>query len=297
MMYPLVRDLAGQDARVRVPVAVTCRVLGFSRQAFYAWCKNPVSDRDWEEAHLINAAYDAHAADPQYGYRFITDELLEQGFTVSERRIWRICSVNKIWSVFGKGKTGKPRPGPPAHDDLLQRVFTAQAPNQVWVTDITEHPTGEGKLYVCTVKDLCGKKIVGYSMGARMKASLAVAALNNAVSNRAREDRNVTGCIVHSDRGSQFRAKSFLRALEHHRLKGSMGQVGACADNAAAESFFSLLQKNVLNRQYWQTRQHLREEISYWIEVKYHRRRRQRELGKLTPIEYEMIHQQTAQAA
>ena len=130
-----------------------------------------------------------------------------------------------------------------------------------------------------------GNKIVGYSIDSRMKSSLAVRALENAVQMRG----DVAGCVVHSDRGSQFRSRKFLRALARHRLVGSMGRVGAAGDNAAMESFFSLLQKNVLNRRPWATRDELRIAIVTWIERTYHRRRRQASLGRLTPIEFEAI--------
>jgi putative transposase len=177
------------------------------------------------------------------------------------------------------------------HDDLVERDFTAEHPNELWLTDITEHPTAEGKLYLCAVKDACSKRIVGYSIGARMTADLAVNALANALALRGGVDT-----IVHSDRGSQFRSHAYVRALRNAQLRGSMGRVGACADNAAMESFFSLLQKNVLNRRRWQTRDELRLAIVVWIEKTYHRRRRQRALGRLTPIEYETIYK-TAPAA
>jgi putative transposase len=153
MMYPLVRDLAAKDAPVRVPITVACRVLGFSPQAFHKWVKKPVSDRDWAEAHLINAAFDAHRDDPTFGYRFIADELADQGFTASERRVWRICAQEGLWSVFAKKKGRYKKPGPPVHDDRVQRVFTASRPNELWLTDITEHKTSQGKLYLCAMKD------------------------------------------------------------------------------------------------------------------------------------------------
>jgi transposase InsO family protein len=143
---------------------------------------------------------------------------------------------------------------------------------------------GEGKLYLCAVKDVHSGRIVGYSIDSRMKASLAVAALRNAI--RLREP---AGTIVHSDRGSQFRSRKFVKALRHHGLVGSTGRVGACGDNAAMESFFALLQNNVLDRQRWATRHELRLAIVTWIERTYHRRRRQRRLGRLTPIEFETL--------
>ncbi len=282
MMYPLVHDLAGDG----IPVAVTCRVLGFSKQAFYKWSANPISQRDWDDAHLINAAVDIHHDDPEFGYRFITDELADQGVRASRNRVNRLCTSQRLWSVHSRKRGLTRRPGPPVHDDLVQREFAAAGPNQLWLTDITEHPTAEGKLYLCAVKDACSKRIVGYSINARMTAELAVTAMRNAVALR-----RPVAAIMHSDRGSQFRSHAYVRALRDAQLRGSMGRVGACADNAAMESFFSLLQKNVLNRRRWQTRAELRLAIVVWIEKTYHRRRRQDALGRMTQIEFETLTQ------
>jgi transposase InsO family protein len=282
MMYPLVLDLAADS----IPVAVTCRVLGFSKQAFYAWRKSPVTQRDWDDAHLINAAIDIHHDDPEFGYRFITDELAGKGIGASRNRVNRLCSLQKLWSVHARKRGLSRKPGPPVYDDLVDREFTAERPNLLWLTDITEHPTGEGKLYMCAVKDACSRRIAS-----RMTAQLAVNALRNALALRG-----VIDTVVHSDRGSQFRSHVFVQALRAAQLRGSMGRVGACADNAAMESFFSLLQKNVLNRKRWQTREELRLAIVIWIEKTYHRQRRQDALGRLTPIEFETLHQ-TAHAA
>jgi putative transposase len=281
MMYPLVLDLAADG----IPVVVTCRVLGFSKQAFYQWRVNPCSDRDWDDAHLVNVALDIHHDDPAFGYRFIADELAGRGITAGENRVGRLCSEHRIWSVLAKKRGLSRKPGPPVHDDLVQREFTADQLDELWFTDLTEHPTGEGKLYLCAFKDACSTRIVGYSMGPRMTAELAASALRNAVALR---DPHGT-LVVHSDRGSQFRSREFVRTLHDAGLTGSMGRVGACADNAAMESFFSLLQKNVLDRQRWQTREELRLAIITWIEGTYHRRRRQRRLGRLTPIEFELL--------
>lgn len=145
MTYPLITVLAVEGATIRVPVIVSCRVLGVSRQAYYAWRADPVSQRDWDDAHLINAARDVHADDPEFGYRLISDELVEQGFTASENRVWRVCSMTGIFSVLSPKRRGGKRPGPAVYDDLVERDFTADRPNQLWLTDITEHSTGEGK--------------------------------------------------------------------------------------------------------------------------------------------------------
>jgi putative transposase len=280
MIYPLVLDLAADG----IPIAVTCRVLGFSRQAFTKWRANPVPQRDWDDAHLTNAAVDAHADDPTFGYRFVSDELKAAGHVASERRVWRLCSQQRLWSLHAKKRGLTRKAGPPVHDDRVRREFSAPDVNRLWLTDITEHQTSEGKLYLCAVKDACSKRIVGYSIDSRMKATLAVNALRMAISRR-----EPVRTVVHSDRGSQFRSKKYVRVLTGAGLLGSMGRVGACADNAAMESFFALLQKNVLDRQRWATREQLRLAIVTWIEGSYHRRRRQRALGKLTPIEYEAI--------
>ena len=269
-----------------IPVAVSLRVLKLSRQPYYRWRHQQVTTAELTEAYRANALLDAHRDDPEFGYRFLVSEAAESGEVMCERTAWRICRDNQWWSVFGKkrGKNGK-RPGPPVHDDLVKRDFSANDVNELWLTDITEHWTDEGKLYLCAIKDVFSGRIVGYSMSDRMKACLAVNALDNAVSRR----RDAAGCIVHSDRGSQFRSRKFVHALNRNHLIGSMGQVGAAGDNAAMESFFALLQKNVLDRKRWRTREELRIAIITWIERTYHRRRRQARLGRLTPIEYETI--------
>ena len=282
MMYPLVRELAADG----IPVAVTCRVLKIARQPYYRWLAAPVTNAERAEAHLANALFDAHRDDPEFGYRYLADEARDAGQQACDRTMWRVCSAHGWWSAFGKkrGKNGK-KPGPPVHDDLVKRDFTAAAPNRLWLSDITEHRTGEGKLYLCAVKDVYSNRIVGYSISDRMKSRLAVDARASAVARRGQ----VAGCILHTDRGSQFRSRKFVRALHRHDMVGSMGKVGAAGDNAAMESFFALLQKNVLDRRQWATRQELRIAIVTWIERTYHRRRRQDALGRLTPIEFETI--------
>lgn len=246
MMYPLVRELAASGAPVRVPVAVTCRVLGLARQPYYRWLNNPVTDAELAEAYRANALFDAHRDDPEFGHRFLADEARAAGEAMAERTAWRICRDNRWWSTLGKrtGRGKNAKAGPPVHDDKVRRDFTATAPNRLWLT-----------------------------------------ALQSAVARRGQ----AAGCIVHSDRGSQFRSRKFVSTLARHGLVGSMGRVGAAGDNAAMESFFALLQKNVLDRQVWSTRQELRIAIVTWIERTYHRRRRQRRLARLTPVEYETI--------
>jgi putative transposase len=291
MMYPLVRELAADG----IAVAVTCRVLKIARQPYYRWLAKPVGDAELVCAYRADALFDAHRDDPEFGYRFLADEARQAGQVMADRTAWRICSQLGWFSAFGKkrGRNGK-RPGPPVHDDLcavtdargrVRHAFTAEAPNRLWLADITEHRTGEGKLYICAIKDAYSNRIIGYSIDTRMKSRIAVSALNNAVARRG----DVAGCVLHTDRGSQFRSRKLVRALNRHHMVGSMGRVGAAGDNAAMESFFALVQNNVLDRRRWATREQLRIAIVTWIERTHHRRRRQVALGRLTPIEYETI--------
>jgi putative transposase len=191
-----VKELAADG----IPVAVTCRVLTLARQPYYRWLADPVTDAEYAEAHRANALFDAHRDDPEFGYRYLVEEARDAGQSMAERTAWRICSANQWWSVFGKRKRGKNgKAGPPVHDDLVSRVFTASAPNALWLADITEHRTREGKLYLCAIKDVFSNRIVGYSIDSRMKSRLATQALANAVARRGA----VAGCVLHSDRGSQ----------------------------------------------------------------------------------------------
>ncbi|WP_374108200.1 IS3 family transposase [Nocardioides sp. P86] len=295
LVFPLVREMAATGALIRVPVAVACRVLGLSTQGYYKWLKDPVCQRDWDDAHLIDVLYDLHGDDATLGYRFLTDELAdEHGITVGENRVHRLCRIAGITASHHKKRSKAGSTGPAPHDDLLAVVdehgvvrheFVAEGPNKVWLWDISEHPTREGKLYICAIKDVFSNKIVGYSIDSRMKSSLAQAAMRNAIALRSPH-----GTVCHSDRGGQFRAKRTQQLLANNGLVGSMGRSYGAGDNASMESFFSLLQKNVLNARRWDTREELRLEMIRWIETKYNRRRRQRGLGRLTPVEFEMIY-------
>jgi transposase InsO family protein len=223
-------------------VTVACGVPKFSTKNYYRCLRNPVTRRDLDNAYLTNAAIDAHHDDPVCGYRLIADEFNDGGFAAIERRVWRICSEQRIFCSFSKRSRTLTRAGPAVHDDHVQCDFSATRPNKVWMTDITEHRTSEGKLYLCAIKDLYSNRIVGYALDERMKASLAVRALRNAI--RLRDPQRT---IIHSDRGSQFHAKAFVRVLRNNGLVGSMGRVASAGDNAAMESFNSLLQNNVLD--------------------------------------------------
>ena len=272
-------------------------MLGFSTQAFYKWAADPICERDFDDAHLTNAIVDIHGDDPEFGYRFIADELERAGHEVGESRVQRLCREHRIWSTTtkkGRRSSGK-TPGRPSTTTWCKRDFSAPAPNLVWLTDITEHPTGEGKLYCCAIKDcllqpdrrLC--PLGSHDGGAR--PCLPCARRWPGANLEARWWFIRTGA-------ANFVHEKFRAVLKANDLTGSMGRVSSAGDNAAMESFYSLLQKNVLNRRRWRSRDELAYEIIYWIEHTYNRRRRQRGLGKLTPVEYRTrLHQPAADAA
>lgn len=186
MMFPLVRELADDG----ILVTVTCRVLKLCRQQYYRWLDEPVTDGQLDEAWLANAIFDAHRDDPEFGYRFLADEVRLAGIDVSDRLVWRICRDNGWWSSFGKPKRRKrAKPGTASHEDLVRPNFTADEPNERWLADITEHWTDEGKLYCCASKDVFSNRIVGWAIDSRMKARLVVAAIEMAAGSSTRIHR------------------------------------------------------------------------------------------------------------
>lgn len=236
-MYPLVSELAADG----VPVAVSLRVLKLARQPHYRWREQPVPTSEVQQAYRANALYAAHHNDPEFGYRLLRDEAEAAGGTPGYPYRLTALPAERLEELVRakRGKNGR-RPGPPVHDDHVQRQFAAEAPNRLRLTGITEHPTGEGKAYLSAIEDVHAGRIVGYSMTERMQATLAMDALAQAVTRRDGTSV-VAGCIVHSDRGAQFRSALFQDAVSRRGMIGSMGEVSAAEDNAAMQSFFALL--------------------------------------------------------
>ena len=264
MTYPLVSELAADG----IPVSVSCRVLKLARQPYYRWRNAPIRDADVLRAYRINALHDAHHDDPTFGYRYLADEARRAGWRMSRRTAWKLCSQAGILSSAQRRRRGKgKKAGPPVFDDHVKRVFRADAPNRVWLTDITEHrTTTEGKLYCCAIKDVFSNRIVGYSISDRMTAKLAVDAVRNAVTRRG----EVSGCILHADRGANFEAGRWLASCDsrHGRLDGPRrrgrrqrghGELLVPASNERAQS--ATVKKT--------TRQELRLAIVVSIERKY----------------------------
>ena len=177
--------------------------------------------------------------------------------------------------------------------DLVGRKFRREGPNQLWMTDITEHPTREGKLYCCVVLDAFSRLVVGWSIDATQTTLLVTNALGMATSRRTRKD----GLVIHSDRGVQFTSWAFSRKVTEAGIAPSMGEVGSAYDNAMVESFWGRMQVELLNRKRWKTRIELASSIHDYIELFHNTRRRHSALGMMTPTEYETIYSQTNQAA
>ena len=233
------------------------------------------------EAHRANALFDAHRDDPEFGYRFLADEARDAGGRwLRAHGLEDLLGEPLVERASARRRPGRKKAGPHRCTTTWSTVTSPPRPRTSCgsgTSPSTER--GRGSSTSAPSRTCVSNRIVGYSIDDRMKSRIAVNAIESAVARRG----DVAGCLFHSDRGSQFRSRKLQRALNRHRMVGSMGRVGAAGDNAAMESFFSLLQKNVLNRQCWDTREELRIAIVTWIERTYHRRRRQDALGRLTP--------------
>jgi transposase InsO family protein len=280
MIYPLVRELAADG----IEVAVTCRVLELSRSSYYDWLSRPASLRDLEDAYLIDEIRAIHDASREtYGAPRVHDELrLGHGHRLGRKRVARLMRLAGLVGICARRKR-RGQPAPAVHDDLVARRFVADRADRVWFTDITEHPTREGKLYCCCVLDCYSRRIVGWAIADHVRSELVVDALQMARWNRA----TASGTIVHSDRGSQFTSWIFGHRLRQAGLLGSMGRVASSVDNSMIESFWSTMQRELLDRRQWQTRHQLATAIFEWIEGFYNPLRRHTSIGSLAPAEFE----------
>ena len=276
------------------PVNTCCRVLGVSRQGYYRYKRRPTSATQLRREWLTGLINEVHIASRgTYGYRRVHAELtLGMGLTCSSRLI-SVLMTNA-------GIRGLPRPkriarlrGVATADDLVNRKFHRLAPNELWVTDITEHPTKEGKVYCAAVLDAYSRRIVGWAIDSRQDATLVVNALDMAIRNR----KPKPGGIVHADHGAQFTSWVFGEKIRSAGLLPSFGTVGDGYDNAMMESFWSSMQIELLNRRRWKTRVELSTAMFEYIEVFYNRQRRHSALGYVSPIQYELASTRTQKSA
>lgn len=271
-----------------LPVEVSTRVCGVSVSGFYEWRTRAPSQRAIRHAWLTDQIIEVHAASRgTYGSRRVHAELtMGRGVEVGYHAITMLMARAGIQGIPGSRRRRKATGGPTALD-LVDRNFARPAPDQLWVTDITEHPTREGKVYCCVVLDACSRRVVGWSIDAAQTSTLVTNALGMAISNR--QPVAGSGLIIHSDQGVQFTSWAFTRRAQESGLLPSMGSVGDCFDNAMIESFWGRLQTELLNRQRWRTRVELANAMFEYLEVFHNRQRRHSALGMLTPIEYEML--------
>jgi len=270
-----------------------CRVLEVSKSGYFAWRDGreaPRRSRDRALSVHIQAIH--QQSRKTYGSPRIHHELKEQGMAVGKKRVERLMKSAEI-AVLPQRRfviTTDSDHDQPIAPNLLEQDFSASAPNQRWVTDITYIPTDEGWLYVAAIMDLFSRRIVGWAMETTMHRSLVLKALDMAVTDR----RPSAGLIYHSDRGSQYASEDHRTALTTHGMIASMSRRGCCYDNAAAESFWHTLKNELIYRTSFQTRDQARTEIFDYIEVFYNRTRRHTSIGNLSPVDFEL---QRAKAA
>jgi putative transposase len=270
---------------------VTCRVLGVRRQGYYEWRSGVKSPRALENELLVKHIEKIHAESRYtYGWPRVHAELtLGLGFAVNHKRVARLMREAGIQGLYRRRKHGCTARDPHAdpYDDLVDRDFVVDAPDELWMTDITEHPTDEGKVYCAAVLDAYSRRIVGWSIDDNMRTALVVDALGMAIIRRRPEPHSA---ILHSDHGSQFTSWAFGKRLTDAGLVGSMGSIGDCYDNSMMESFWGTMQLELLDSRRWRTRHQLATAIFEWIESWYNSRRRHSSIGMLSPIDYEAAH-------
>ncbi|WP_432738857.1 IS3 family transposase [Maridesulfovibrio sp. FT414] len=268
------------------PVILLCRVLSVSRSGYYDWQKRLPSEQQKRRETIRQAASDSYqGSGGVYGYRKVHEDVIEAvGFYCCPETVRRVLAAEGMKSqTVRKHRYPKTKRDDSFAPNLLSRDFTASAPNQKWVSDITYIPTGEGWLYLAIVQDIFSRKIVGWSMSNRVDADLACNALDMAINNRS-----PTGEVLfHSDRGSQYTSSSFSSALHRHGCVTSMSRRGNCWDNAVAENFFSKLKRERVNRTIYKTREQARQDIFIYLEIFYNRKRRHAGIGYVSPERYE----------
>ena len=270
------------------PVVTMCRVLGVSTSGYYAWRKRCPSDRVLSDARLTARIRQIHAESRgTYGAPRIHAELIAQKMPVGRKRVARLMRAAGLEGVHRRRKTrttirddeGRAVP------DLVDRDFTADGPDQLWVADITYVPTWAGFLYLAVVLDVWSRRIVGWAMATHLRTDLVLEALNMAAWQRCPQ-----GVIHHSDQGSQYTSIAFGKRCKVFGVRPSTGSVGDCYDNAMCESFFATLECELIDRCSFATPAEARREVFEYIEGFYNPRRRHSALGYLSPVDFETQH-------
>jgi putative transposase len=270
-------------------VSTMCRVLKVSKSGYYGWSHRPPSARAKADATLAERIERVHRDSREtYGAPRVHGELRSLGVRCGRKRVARLMREAGLVGCGGRRrKVRTTRPGTAervsAVPDLVKRNFAPEAPNRLWVADITYARSWEGWLYLAFVLDTSSRKVVGWSMANHLRTELVLDALNMAIHNR----RPAAGLVHHSDRGSQYTSVEFGDRLKETGLVPSMGSVADAYDNALAESFISTLKRELLHRHSWPSKESVRAGIFEYIECFYNPRRRRSSLGQMSPTEYE----------
>ena len=277
-----------KELRLAYCVSLLCRVLEVATSGYYVWVKRSLSTRQKEEERLELEIRAAHTRTRQtYGPVRLQRDLADNGVVVGVHRIKRIrkklgirCRQKRKFKA-----TTDSRHSLPVVDNLLHQRFEASAPNQIWLSDITYIPTGEGWLYLAGHKDLFTGEVVGYAMAERMTKNLVSQSLLRAVDAK----RPGAGLIHHSDRGNQYCAQTYSSLLDRFGIRASMSRKGNCYDNAPMESFWGVLKNEQVHHCRYATRKEAIQNISEYIEVFYNRHRKQAKLKFLSPAAFERL--------
>jgi putative transposase len=263
-----------------------CNMLTVHPSEFYAWPKRPFSNRaieDKRQTELLREAWEDNGE--VYGYRKLHDDLQDQGESCCPNRVARLTRMAGIKAQIGYNRHYGTYGGKPsiAVDNTLNRQFNVTAPDTAWVTDITYIKTNEGFAYLAVVIDLYSRRVVGWSIQSRQTTDLVLQALLMAVWRRKPKNK----VLIHSDQGSQFTSIDWASFLKQHNLEHSMGRRGNCHDNAAAESFFSLLKRERVRRKIYKTKDEARQDVFDYIEMFHNLQRKHVRNGMLSPIKFE----------
>jgi len=277
-----------KDHREHFPVRPMCRVLEASPSGFYDWLRRPEGARAAEDRALVEKIQAVHGESRRtYGSPRVHASLKAEGYRIGRKRVARLMRAN---GIRGRTKrkfrvTTDSRHDHPVAPNLLDRQFTVEAPNTVWLADLSYIWTREGWLYLAVVLDLFSRQVVGWAMDEEMPQELTLAALDMALKRR----RPLPGLMHHSDRGSQYAAGAYRKRLAEHGIVCSMSRKGNCWDNAPMESFFHTLKTELVHHRDYQTRDEARRDIFEFIEIFYNRQRSHSTLGYLSPAQFEVI--------
>ncbi len=278
------------------PIATLCRVLGVSESGFYAWRYRAPSARRQRDTELLVAIRASHARSAgTYGAPRVLEDLREAGYHVGRKRVARLLRHEGLQGV--SKRRGAVRPVHTAREtsnapDLVRRAFTATAPNQLWVADITYVPTAAGFLYLAVVLDVFSRRVIGWAMRNTLHSTVVLDALDIAAMQRRPQD-----VIHHSDQGSQYSAYAFGQRCQTLGVRPSMGSRGDAYDNAMAESFFSTLECECLAKYRFPSHTEARLILFRYIEGWYNPHRRHSALGHRSPMAFETQHAKSLIAA